>query len=98
MKDINGKKLAGRLPRHGRNGRSLILREPGTDEPKDGDVLSTLEIAAKFGAEKVARQAERALAPAGSPQVKRSPEGESLAAGKAGAQRVWVGHGGGGRL
>jgi hypothetical protein len=81
MKDIRGKKLAGRPPRHGRNSLSLTLRELGTNEYKDEDALSTLEIAAEINAEKVARAAEEAATPAGSPQVERSPEAESPAAG-----------------
>jgi hypothetical protein len=95
MEDIEAKKPAGRPPRHGHNSLSLTLRELGTNEHKDEDALSILEIAAEIDAEKAARPAEGAAALAASSQDKRSPEGESS---KPGAQWVWAGQEGGGRL
>ena len=94
MEDIEAKKKAGRPLRHGHNSNRLILRELRTNEHKDEDALSTLETAAEINAEKVARAAEEAATPAGSPQVERSPEAESP---RTGAQWVWAGQGGGGR-
>ena len=84
----------GGLPRQGGYSLSLTLRKLGTNEHKDEDALSPLEIAAEINAEKVARAAEEAATPAGSPQVERSPEAESP---RTGAQWVWAGQGGGGR-
>ena len=81
MKDIKGKNPTGRLIRQGGYSLCLTLWELGTNEHKDEDALSTLEIAAEINAEKVARAAEEAAAPAGSPQDERSPEAESPAAG-----------------
>jgi len=66
-----------RPPRHGRNSLRLTLRDLGINEHKDEDALSTLEIAAEINAEKIARTAEEAAAPAGSPRDERVPEGES---------------------
>jgi hypothetical protein len=49
----------------------------GTNEHKDEDALSPLEIAAEIDEEKAARPAEGAAAPTASSQGKRVPEGES---------------------
>jgi hypothetical protein len=81
--------------------KRLTLRESETNEHnehnehKDKDALSTLEIAAEINAAKVARAAEEDTASSVGSQDKRSPEGESS---KPGAQWVWAGQEGGGRL
>ena len=95
MKDIRGKKLAGRPPRHGRNSLSLTLRELGTNEHKVEDALSPLEITVEIDAEKAARPAEGVVASSVRSQDKRAPEGESP---KTSAQWVRAGQGGGGRF
>ena len=67
----------GGLPRQGGYSLSLTLRELGTNEHKDEDALSTLEIAVEIDEEKATRPAKGAAAPAASSQGKRVPEGES---------------------
>jgi len=49
----------------------------GTNEHKDEDALSTLEIAVEIDEEKAARPAEGVVASSVRSQDKRAPEGES---------------------
>ena len=94
MKDIKGKSPTVSLPRHGGHNLSLTLRELGINERNVKDTLPPLEIAVEIDAEKAARPAEGVVASSVRSRDKRAPEGESP--GKAGAQRVRAGQGGGG--